>query len=71
MGHAMKKEPTRIISEKKWCKAAAKLQVVNLLNAHPGMDQLDIADNMRTSLWFACEVCDELVKEGKIKQKSY
>jgi predicted transcriptional regulator len=65
------KKIEKVIKEKKWCKAAAKLQVVNLLNAHPGMDQLDIADRMRTSLWFACEVCDELVKEGKIKVKSY
>jgi len=65
------KKRGKIIKEKKWCKAAAKLQVVNLLNVHPGMDQLDIADSMGTSLWFAGEVCDELLKEGKIRKTDY
>ena len=58
----------RIIKEKKWCKAAAKLQIANLLNQHPGgMDQLDIADALCVPLMFACKLCDELVKEGKIR----
>jgi hypothetical protein len=67
----MKRLKSRIINERKWCKAAAKLQVRNLLNAHPGMDQLDIAESMGTSLFFACEVCDELLKEGKIRKTDY
>jgi len=62
------KKIEKVIKEKKWCKAAAKLQIANLLNQHPGgMDQLDIADALCVPLMFACKLCDEMLKEKKIK----
>lgn len=44
-----------------------KQEIRAFLGKEPGLDQLDLAERTEISLKFACELCDELVQEGKIR----
>jgi len=44
-----------------------KKQIRDLLDKKPNLDQGDIADNLNLDLELVCQLCDELLAEGKIK----
>lgn len=65
MGHPL--TPYEVIETPGMTKEKSKSLIATFLRSTPGMDQLDIAEALCVPLKFACEVCDEMVKEGKIK----
>ena len=68
VGHTKPMKLQKTIKEKKWSKPEAKLKISFILDQMPGIDELDIADILRIPLKSACELCDEMVKEGKIRR---
>ncbi|HLD35522.1 MAG TPA: hypothetical protein VJC37_02285 [Planctomycetota bacterium] len=49
----------------------AKNAIRNLLDKKPNLDQIDITDELNLDLELVCQVCGELLVEGKIKSISY
>lgn len=48
-----------------------KKEVRELLDQMPNLDEGDIADKLNLDLELACQICDELLTEGKIKRIPY
>ena len=71
MGHAKRIKLEKTIKEKKWSKPLAKAKISYLLDQQPGMDELAIADVLCIPLKLACDLCDEMVKEGKIRRTNF
>jgi hypothetical protein len=48
-----------------------KKEIRELLDQKPNLDEGDIADELNLDLELACQICDELLTEGKIKRIPY
>jgi hypothetical protein len=58
-----------IIQEREWDRSDAKTEICKILKREPGLGELDIADRLAVDLELACNLCDELVNEGRIERR--
>ncbi len=52
-------------------RSVIKEQIRALLDKTPNLDQVDIANRLNRDLGLVCQLCDELLAEGKIKRIPY